>query len=575
MTKLLKYLKPYSLLIIIVFISVFIQTVFCDLALPDYMSNIVNNGIVAGDTDYIIRTGIHMLLVALLGAVCTIITGFCAARVGSGFARDIRKDTFANVENYSESEIKKFGIASLITRSTNDIQQVQMFITIMLRMVLSAPIMGIGGVMKAMGKSSSMSWIIAVGVAALLLLIGILVSLVLPKFSKMQKLVDELNLVTRENLTGMMVVRAFGTEKEEEKRFEKTNHDVIKTDLFVNRVMNLMNPMMNIIISGVMIMIVWFGSHAIDMGTMQVGDMMAFIQYTMQIMMSFLMISMIFVFLPRAQVSAKRVAEILETKNSILDKEQTKNLKDIKGEIEFKNVSFRYPDAYDDILTGISFKAKPGEITAFIGSTGSGKSTLINLIPRFYDVSGGQILIDGKDIREVSQQELRDHIGYVPQKGILFSGTIESNIKFGNNRITEEAVNEALSIAQATDFVMEKEDGIKSHIAQGGDNVSGGQKQRLSIARAIAKNPKIYIFDDSFSALDYKTDAKLRKALQKKVKNATVFIVAQRISSIMHADQIVVLEEGHIDAIGTHKELLETSKIYKEIALSQLGKEEL
>lgn len=526
--------------------------------------------------NYILLTGGKMLLIALLSMAATIAVGFLGARVAAGLGRRLRSQVFEKVVGFSNVELDKFSTASLITRSTNDIQQVQNLMVMLLRIVFYAPILGIGGVIKVLNTESNMAWIIVVAVASISAVVILLFSVVMPRFKKLQSLVDRVNLVTREILTGMMVIRAFSTEKHEEKRFDKANRDLTKTNLFVNRAMSFMMPTMMLIMNGITILIVWNGSHAVDAGTMQVGDMMAFIQYTMQIIMSFLMISMISIMLPRAAVSAGRIDEVLNTDYAIKNPDKPENFKEgEKGVLRFHNVSFRYPNADENVLEDITFTARPGETTAFIGSTGSGKSTLINLIPRFYDVTEGDITLDGVDIRKVNQHELRAKIGYVPQKGVLFTGTIESNIKYGSEDITNEAMNKASDIAQATEFISGTVDKYNTEIAQGGSNVSGGQKQRLSIARAIAKNPDLFIFDDSFSALDFKTDAALRKALNKEIKNSTVLIVAQRISTILHANQIIVLDEGKIVGKGTHKELMKNCEVYKQIALSQLSKEEL
>lgn len=527
-------------------------------------------------SDYILINGAKMLGIALLSMLATIIVGFLGARVAARLGRELRGKVFRKVVNFSTTEMKEFSTASLITRSTNDIQQVQMLIVILIRIVFYAPIVGIGAVIKVLNNGSSMSWIIAVAVMAIMSLVLVLFAIVMPKFKRMQKLIDRLNLVTREILTGLPVIRAFSQEKYEEKRFEKANKDLTKNTLFVSRVMSFMMPAMMFIMNGIVILIVWKGAHAIDEGALQVGDMMAFIQYTMQIIMSFLMISMISIMLPRASVSAKRIDEVLSKKLSIKDPEHPKTwLPEKKGYIEFENVSFRYPDADTDVISNITFTAKPGETTAFIGSTGSGKSTLINLIPRFFDVSHGSIKIDGIDIREINQHDLHAKIGYIPQQGILFTGDIKSNITYGNQNATEEEIEKAITVSQSKEFIQSKKEGLSYPIAQGGTNVSGGQKQRLSIARAIAINPDIYIFDDSFSALDFKTDAALRKALKETTKDSTVLIVAQRISTIMNAEQIIVLDEGKIVGIGTHEQLLKKCSIYRQIAESQLGKEEL
>lgn len=525
---------------------------------------------------YILIAGLKMLGLALISMVATILVGFIGAKVAAKLGQNLRSRVFKQVVNFSNTEFDKFSTASLITRSTNDIQQVQMLMVMLLRMIFYAPILGIGGVIKVFGTNTSMAWIIAVAVMAILTLVLILFGIAMPKFKLMQKLVDKLNLVTREILTGIQVIRAFSTEKHEESRFEKANNDLTKTNLFVNRVMTFMMPLMTLVMNAITILIVLKGAEGIDAGNMQVGDMMAFIQYTMQIIMSFLMLSMLSIMLPRASVSANRIVEVLDTPNTILDPKEAKSYSgNSKGYIEFKNVSFKYPKADEDVLTDISFTAKPGETTAIIGSTGSGKSTLINLIPRFFDVTKGQILVDGLDVRDVSQHELREQLGFIPQKGVLFSGTIDSNLRYGREESTQENIEKAARIAQATEFIEAKEGNYQATISQGGSNVSGGQKQRLSIARAIAKDPQIYIFDDSFSALDYKTDVTLRKALKKELADRTIIIVAQRISTILNAEQILVLDEGKIVGKGSHKELLKNCEVYKQIAQSQLSKEEL
>ena len=532
---------------------------------------------------YIIMTGLKMLAIAFAGGIAAILVGFFAARMSARVAQRMRRDVFSKVESFSSAEYDKFSTASLITRTTNDIQQVQMLIGMGIRMMCYAPIMGIGGIIFAVNKSVSLSWIIAVAVVVLLGLIGIIFAIALPKFKSLQKLIDRLNLVSRENLSGMMVIRAFGNEAYEEKRFEGANGDLSKTNRFVQRTMAFMMPAMMLLMNCVTLVIVWSGSHAIADSTLQIGDMLAFMQYAMQIIMSFLMIAMMFIMVPRASVSAVRIREVLDTELEITDKKSTVSLVDnakknntvVKGKVEFKDVSFRYHNAESDVLEHITFTAKPGQTTAFIGSTGSGKSTLINLVPRFYDVTAGKIEIDGVDIRDIKQEELRDLIGYIPQKGVLFTGNIESNIRYGKELAEITEIEKAIEVAQAKEFVDSTEDGIATSIAQGGTNVSGGQKQRLSIARALVKKPPIYIFDDSFSALDFKTDAALRSALKKYTSDATVLIVAQRVSTIMNAEQIVVLDEGKVVGIGTHKELLATCKEYQEIAESQLSKEEL
>ena len=527
--------------------------------------------------DYLLSTGGKMLGIALLMAVAAILVGLLASRTAAQLGMSLRGDVFKTVMSFSNTEIDKFSTASLITRSTNDIQQVQMVVVIMLRIVVYAPILGIGGIIKVATTRTGMEWIIAVAVGSALVLVALLMSLALPKFKRMQTLVDKMNLVSREILTGLPVIRAFSREKHEEKRFDLANLDLKKTQLFTNRVMTFMMPMMMLLMNGVSILIVWNGGHGIDAGTMQVGDMIAFITYTMQIVMAFLMIAMIAIFLPRASVAAGRINEVLQTKPVIRDKRKVKdNSKEQwQGVVAFEDVSFRYPDAGADVLEHITFTARPGQTTAIIGSTGSGKSTLLNLIPRFFDVSYGRITMDGVDIRDLSQHKLHALLGYVPQKGVLFSGDIASNLKFGGTDITDQAMEEAAEIAQAREFIDSKPEGYHTPIAQGGTNVSGGQKQRLSIARAIAKNPKVFLFDDSFSALDYKTDVVLRRAINEKVKDATVIIVAQRISTILHADQIVVLDEGRIAGIGTHEELMKHCHTYQEIARSQLSAAEL
>ena len=527
-------------------------------------------------TDYILRTGGTMLLISLLGGACTITVGFLASRTAAGAARDIRKAVFNKVESFSSAEFNQFSTASLITRSTNDVTQIQMVIFMIMRMVFYAPIIGVGGIIRAIDKSSEMWWIIAVAVIALLTLVLTVFSISLPKFRIIQSLIDRLNLVTRENLSGMMVIRAFNKQDDEEVRFDKANRDLTDNSLFVARVMVTMMPVMMLLMNGLSVGIIWVGAHQIAASTIQVGDMMAFMQYAMQIVFAFLMMSMLFIFLPRAAVSGGRIADVLETELVITDPQDPKQFKDpVVSQIEFRNVSFRYPGALDDVLHDISFTAKPGETTAFIGSTGCGKSTVVNLIPRFYDVTEGAVFLDGIDIREVKQSDLRDTIGYVPQKGMLFSGTIESNLLYADENASGETLKEAADIAQASEFIFSKAEGLEAEIAQGGSNVSGGQKQRLSIARALVKKPPIYIFDDSFSALDFKTDSALRRALKEKTGESSVLIVTQRVATVKNADQIIVLDEGRVVGKGKHRELMESCETYQEIATSQLSKEEL
>ena len=526
---------------------------------------------------YLLRTGGQMLALTLLMVAVAIAVGFIASRVSAAIGRDLRRDVFKTVVGYSNAEIEKFSTASLITRTTNDIQQVQFTCVILLRMVAYAPILGIGGILHVASGNTGLEWIIFVAVAALLVLITVLMNVAMPKFKQMQTLVDRLNLVSREILTGIMPIRAFSREKFEEERFDKANTDLMKTQLFTNRTMVAMMPFMTLIMNGTSLLIVWFGGKAMDLGNMQVGEMIAFITYTMQIVMSFLMLSMVAVMLPRAGVAADRIDEVIKTPAAIHDPAASKALPEggTKGVVAFNDVSFRYPGSDEDALEHISFTAKPGQTTAIIGSTGCGKSTLLNLIPRFYDVSEGSVMIDGVDVRDMSQAQLHDQLGYVPQKGVLFSGTIDSNLKFGGDHITDADVRGAAEIAQAAEFISAKPEGYNAPIAQGGSNVSGGQKQRLSIARAIAKHPQIYLFDDSFSALDYKTDVALRRALKAQTDNATVIIVAQRISTVLHANQILVLDEGRIVGKGTHAQLMESCPEYQEIARSQLSQKEL
>jgi ATP-binding cassette subfamily B protein len=527
-------------------------------------------------SDYILDTGIQMLLMSLLSITCTILVSFLSAQTAAGMARDVRKVVFEKVESFSNAEFDTFSTASLITRSTNDVTQVQMVVMMMMRMVIYAPIIGIGGVIRALGKSTSMWWIIALTVAVLLGLIITIFSIALPRFKVIQKLIDRLNLVMRENLSGMMVIRAFNMQAFEEQRFDRANRELTGISLFINRIMVVMMPVMMLIMNGVSLLIIWVGAHQVAASSMQVGDMMAFLQYAMQILFAFLMMSVMFIILPRASISAGRIADVIESKPTITDPPQPAAFPEpFRGLVEFQDVRFRYPNAQEDVIEGISFTAKPGETIAFIGSTGSGKSTLVNLIPRFYDVTGGAILIDGIDIRSVTQHDLRARIGYIPQKGMLFSGSIESNLRYADEDASEAMLKDAADISQASEFIFAREEGLGAEISQGGSNVSGGQKQRLSIARALVKKPPIYIFDDSFSALDFRTDAALRRALKEKTGESTVFIVTQRVSTIKNAGQIIVLDEGKVVGKGTHRELMETCEVYQDIALSQLSREEL
>ena len=550
--------------------------VMANLWLPDKMSEIVNNGIIKQDMPAIWHNGLAMIVVTAAGGLCSIVIGFLAAQIATGMAQKLRTELFERVESFALADFNKFSTASLITRSTNDIQQIQMTSILLLRLALMAPIMAIGGLQKAIHNAPDLSWIIALAVSVLLVVIAVLFVIAVPRFKKLQTLVDKLNLVTRENLVGLKVIRAFHHEKIEQKKFQQANTELNKMNLFVNRLMTLLDPIMTLVMNFSSVAIVWFGAHLISSGNLQIGNMMAFLEYAMQVIISFLLLSMVFIMVPRAAVSVKRVGEVLDTLPSIVDPQSPQQLPDdATGKIEFKDVTFTYPDADLPVLSSINFTAEPGQTTAFIGSTGSGKSTLINLIPRFYDVSAGQILLDGVDIRQLKLEDLYDQIGYVPQKGVLFSGTIASNIKYGNAKASQKLVEKSAKIAQAAEFISELKNGYKNDIAQGGSNVSGGQRQRLSIARAIAVEPNVYIFDDSFSALDFKTDAKLRSALAKETKHKTVLIVGQRINTIMNADKIIVLDEGKIVGQGTHQELMKNCQVYQEIAASQLPEDDL
>ena len=575
MKHILRIFSGYWLMFIIL-VGFTYAMVMANLWLPDKMSEIVNNGIIKQDMPAIWHNGLAMILVTAAGGLCSIVIGFLASRIATGMAQKLRTELFERVESFALADFNKFSTASLITRSTNDIQQIQMTSILLLRLALMAPIMAIGGLQKAIHNAPNLSWIIALAVSVLLVVIAMLFVIAVPRFKKLQTLVDKLNLVTRENLVGLKVIRAFHNEKIEQKKFQQANTELNKMNLFVNRLMMLLDPIMTLVMNFSSVAIVWFGAHLISSGNLQIGNMMAFLEYAMQVIISFLLLSMVFIMLPRAAVSVKRVGEVLDTLPSIVDPQSPQQLpNDATGKIEFKDVTFTYPDADLPVLSNINFTAEPGQTTAFIGSTGSGKSTLINLIPRFYDVSAGQILLDGVDIRQLKLEDLYDQIGYVPQKGVLFSGTIASNIKYGNAKASQKLVEKSAKIAQAAEFISELKNGYKNDIAQGGSNVSGGQRQRLSIARAIAVEPNVYIFDDSFSALDFKTDAKLRLALAKETKHKTVLIVGQRINTIMNADKIIVLDEGKIVGQGTHQELMKNCQVYQEIAASQLSEDDL
>ena len=570
----LKYYRPYILPIVLIIAFLFGQAM-CELALPGYMSDIINNGIVKQDMGYIRHTGLIMIAVAAATVVCAIMGSLLASRAAARSSRDIRRALFRKVTAFSAAELNDFSTASLITRSTNDVQMVQQATVMILRLACFAPIMGIGAVIKALNTSVSLSWTIGIALLVILGIMTVSFFLLLPKFQVLQTKLDKLNLLMKERLSGVLVIRAFNTEKSEEKRFDIANRDLTKINMFTNKAMSFMMPMLMFVMNGVSILIVWAGAHLVNEGSLMIGDMLAYLQYAMHVIMSFLFITMMFIMIPRAIVSAKRIGEVLDVEPSIEDPEMPETVEDHRGVVEFDHVSFSYPDAEKEVLEDISFTARPGRTTAIIGGTGSGKSTLISLIPRFYDATEGSVRIDGKEVRDITQHELRDQIGYVPQKGLLFSGTIASNLQYGKEDATEAEMLEAAETAQAMDFIREKEHGLDEEVAQGGTNVSGGQKQRLSIARALVKKPKIYIFDDSFSALDFKTDKALREALKEKVGDSTIIIVAQRINTIIDADQILVLDEGRLAGKGTHDELMQTCDVYREIALSQLSEEEL
>ena len=572
MLKLFKGLKPYWTLVIGVLVLVFISTM-TDLELPDLMSDIVDTGIVQGDVSYILGRGGVMLLVALLGTVCTILTSYLSSKIGMGFSRDLRKKVFEKVESFSLTEINEVGTASLITRTTNDINQVQMVVIMMMRMMLSAPLMIVGALIMALGKDVELSKVILVVIPIIIVTIAIIAKFTLPMFQKMQNKIDKLNLVVRENLTGIRVIRVFNKVEAEQERFNQASLEVSRIATMANRLMGALMPLMMLILNLSIIAVIWFGGIRINDGDLMVGDLMAFIQYLTQVMFSLLMLTMMFVLIPRAQASAVRINEVLEMKSPIQEPKEAIQPQ-LKGYVEFKNVSFGYEGAEEYAISNISFVAKPGEVTAIIGGTGSGKSSILNMIPRFYDAAKGEVLVDGVNVRHMNQQELRSKIGYVPQKAVLFTGTIRDNILKGKEDATDEEVSHALDIAQATDFVSKMKEGIESPISQGGTNVSGGQKQRLSIARAIVRKPEIYLFDDSFSALDFKTDAQLRAALEMETKDSTVIIVAQRVSTVMDATRILVMDEGHVVGMGTHEELLQTNEIYQQIVESQLKKGE-
>ena len=574
MLKLIKYLKPYQIPIYLVLVLVLLQSL-SELYLPTLMSDIVDKGVVTGDSHYIWKIGGFMLLVAAGGMICSIAASFFSAKAASGFGRLLRSKVFSHVGNFSLSEFDKLGTASLITRTTNDITQIQQVMIMMLRMMAAAPMMCIGGIIMAYSKDAKLTLVLAVAIPFLIAAIVVIARKGIPLFKAMQVKLDKLNRVLRENLTGIRVIRSFNRVEHEKKRFDEANWDLTQTAIKVNKIMAAMMPIMMVVLNLTTVAIIWFGSHRISNGHMEVGDMMAFIQYAMQIMFSFIMLSMMFVMIPRASVSAVRINEVLETVADIKDPATAASTDGEKGHVEFRDVTFSYPGAEMPAISNISFSMHPGEVTAIIGGTGSGKSTLINLIPRFYDVDSGHVLVDGVDVREMTQEQLRQKIGFVPQQAVLFTGTISENIRYGKEDASDEEVHHAAEIAQANEFISSMPEGFDSILAQGGTNVSGGQKQRLSIARALVRRPEIYIFDDSFSALDFKTDAKLRAALKKETVDSTVLIVAQRVSTIMDSDRIIVLDDGKVSGIGTHKELMESCSVYREIVMSQLSKEEI
>ena len=573
-TKILKYLSPYIWQLILMAIFIYCQA-SASLALPDFMAKIINQGILGKNTGVIFQTGLIMILVAIGGGLATVGVNYLSSKIGAGFAKNLRNAVFTKVESFSLVEFNKFSTSSLITRTTNDVQQIQMVLTMFFRLAIMAPLIGILATIKAYRLAPSMTWIMAVAVVALIFVIALLFKIIIPKFSLIQKLIDKLNLVTREILNGLRVIRAFNKEKHEEERFNKVNKDLTQLNLFVNRLMIILQPAMMLIMNFMMITIVWFGTHQIELGTLQIGSMLAFLQYSMQAVFAFLMISIIFIAIPRASVSADRIVEVLETDVQIKDPVNPVKAPKRGGKVEFRNVTFAYPGAVEPVLHNISFVALPGQTTAFIGSTGSGKSTIINLIPRFYDVTEGQILVDDVDIRDMKQEDLRARIGYVSQKAMLFSGTIKENIAYGTLNATQEEIFRAAATAQALEFIKELDQKFESSVAQAGANLSGGQKQRLAIARALAKNPELYLFDDSFSALDFKTDAALRSALRREAKGKTILIVTQRVGTIMDADKIIVIDDKKIVGQGTHKELLRNCAVYREIAFSQLPPEKL